>query len=313
MELIRGIHNIRPGHRGCVATIGNFDGVHLGHQAVIGQLSEKAAELGLPSLLMFFEPQPQEYFTPEQVPPRLTRLREKLLALRRFSLDRVLMVHFNRRFAAMSAEEFIQSVLVDRLGIRYLVIGDDFRFGRGRGGDFALLQQAGAIHGFEVANMHSFLVDGERVSSTGIRAAMGEGDMARAEKLLGRPYRMAGRVRHGEKRGRTIGFPTANLYLHRRAAPVSGVYAVEMFGVHGEPVPGVANVGSRPTVDGSRTILEVHLFDFDRDIYGCYVQVSFLHKLRDERRFDSFELLKAQIHEDARQARAYFGDRYGRS
>lgn len=313
MELIRGIHNLRPGHRGCVATIGNFDGVHLGHQAVIGQLSEKAAELGLPSTLMFFEPQPLEYFRPQQVPPRLSRLREKLLALRRFSVDRVLMVHFNHRFAELSAADFIQTILVERLDVRYLVVGDDFRFGSGRSGDFALLQEAGARHGFEVANMHSFLVDGQRVSSTLVREALTRGDMAGAEKLLGRPYRMAGRVRHGDKRGRTIGFPTANLYLHRRATPVAGVFAVEMFGIHGEPVPGVANVGSRPTVDGSRSILEVHLFDFDEDIYGCYVQVSFVHKLRDEQRFDSFAELKAQIHRDAEAAREFFRGLYGRT
>ena len=311
MELIRGIHNLKPEHRGCVATIGNFDGIHLGHQAVIGQVSEKAQELGLPAVLMFFEPQPQEYFAPAQVPPRLTRLREKLLTLRRFALDRVLMVQFNHAFAQLSAEAFIQRILVDKLGVRYLVVGDDFRFGQQRRGDFPLLQAAGVQHGFEVANMHSFLVGDERVSSTLVREALDAGDLARAEILLGRPYRMAGRVRHGDKRGRTIGFPTANLYVHRRATPVAGVFAVEVFGVPGEPVAGVANVGTRPTVNGTRTQLEVFLFDFDTDIYGRYVQVSFLHKLRAEQRFDSFDALRRQIDLDVAQARTFFSNYYG--
>ncbi len=310
MELIRGIHNIKPQHRGCVATIGNFDGIHLGHQAVIGQVAEKAQELALPALLMFFEPQPQEFFAPQAVPARLTRLREKLLTLRRFAVDRVLMIQFNRAFAALSADDFIRQILVDKLGVRYLVVGDDFRFGRGRSGDFAQLCAAGRHYGFTVSNMHSFLVGERRVSSTLVREALQQGDLARAEVLLGRPYRMAGRVRHGDKRGRTIGFPTANLYLHRRATPLNGVFAVEMFGVPGEPVAGVANVGNRPTVDGSRTQLEVHLFDFDADIYGRYVQVSFLHKLRDERRFASFAELQAQITRDAAAAREFFAGHY---
>lgn len=312
MELIRGIHNIRPAHHGCVVTIGNFDGIHLGHQAVIGQVAEKAQELSLPALLITFEPQPREYFAPQRVPPRLTRLREKVLNLRRFALDRVLAVQFNQAFAALSAEDFIRQILVEKLGVRYLVVGDDFRFGRDRRGDFAMLQAAGATYGFEVANMHSFQVAEQRVSSTLVRAALAAGDLERAEILLGRPYRMAGRVRHGDKRGRTIGFPTANLYLHRRATPVSGVFAVEMFGVPGEPVAGVANVGTRPTVDGTRTQLEVFLFDFNTDIYGRYVQVSFLSKLRDERRFESFDALRRQIDRDVADAREFFQQHYGR-
>jgi len=192
--------------------------------------------------------------------------------------------------------------------VRYLVVGDDFRFGRGREGDFAFMEQAGREHGFQVVNMHTFQVDGERVSSTRIREALAEGDLLEAEKLLGRPYRMLGRVAHGDRRGRTIGFPTANIYLHRHATPVQGVFAVEMFGLAREPVAGVANVGTRPTVDGTRSLLEVHLFDFDEEIYGRYVQVNFLRKLRPERRFESFDALKAQIHKDVEQARAYFAE-----
>ena len=309
MELIRGLHNLRPRHRGCVATIGNFDGVHLGHQAVLGQLAEKAEQLGLPTTVVTFEPHPQEWFFPDRAPPRLTRLREKLTALRRYSVDRVLVLRFDARLAAMEAAAFVERILVDGLGARHVVVGDDFRFGRNRAGDFAFLRAMGARHGFDVVAMHSFRIDGARVSSTRIREALAAGDMDTAEKLLGRPYRMCGRVAHGDRRGRDIGFPTANLHLHRRASPVLGVFAVEVFGVPGEPVPGVANVGVRPTVDGTRALLEVHLLDFEGDLYGRYVQVDFLHKLRDERRFASFEALRAQIRRDVEAARAWFAAR----
>ena len=309
MELISGLHNLRSRHHGCVATIGNFDGVHLGHQAVLGQLAEKADELSLPSLVITFEPQPQEYFAPEQAKPRLTRLREKLKALPRYGVDRVLCLRFNQSLASLPADEFIKQILVDGLGVRYLVVGDDFRFGSGRAGDFSMLQKAGEENGFPVVNMHTFNIDGERVSSTRIREALAKGDLDTAEKLIGRPYRMCGRVAHGDKRGRTMGFPTANIHLHRKATPVEGVFAVEMFGVEGEPVAGVANVGTRPTVDGTRSLLEVHLFDFDKDIYGQYIHVNFVHKLRDEERFDSFEELKQQILKDADDARAFFNAR----
>jgi riboflavin kinase/FMN adenylyltransferase len=306
MELIRGIYNLRPRHRGCAATIGNFDGVHLGHQAVLGQLSERAGTLHLPVTVITFEPQPREYFTPEQVPPRLTRLREKVEALRRFGVDRLLCLRFGDYLAGLPPEEFIRIILLEGLGVKYLVVGDDFRFGRGRAGNFDLLERVGADRGFPVVNMHSFSIDGVRVSSTRVRAAREAGALATAESLLGRPYRMSGRVAHGDKRGRTIGFPTANIYLHRTATPVQGVFAVELFGVEGEPVRGVANVGNRPTVDGTRSLLEVHLFDFHREIYGCHVQVEFLHKLRPERRFETIEALKRQIEEDAARARAWF-------
>lgn len=312
MELIRGLHNLRAAHRGCVATIGNFDGVHLGHQAVLGQLSGKAAELGIPSVVITFEPQPQEYFAPETAPPRLTRLREKLKALVRYSVDRVLCLGFDQKLAALSADDFIKTILVDGLGVRYLVVGDDFRFGQQRRGDFTLLQEAGAHYGFQVVAMHTFYIDDERVSSTRVRNALAEGDLNTAEKLLGRPYRMCGRVAHGDKRGRTIGFPTANIHLHRKRTPVEGVYAVELFGLDVEPVAGVANVGTRPTVDGTRSLLEIHLFDFDADIYGRYVSVDFVHKLRDEKRFDSFEILKQQIMQDAENARSWFRARLAR-
>lgn len=306
MQIIRNIQNLKSHNQGCVATIGNFDGVHLGHQAVLGQLAEKADELCLPLTVVTFEPQPQEVFRPEQAPPRLTRFREKVQALRRYAVDRVLVLKFNKGFSQQSPDDFIQNLLVNGLGVKYLVIGDDFRFGKDRAGDFAMLQAAGKKHGFEVVNMHTFALDDERVSSTRVRSALGEGDLNEAEKLLGRVYRMSGRVAHGDKKGRTIGFPTANIHLHRINTPLRGVFAVELFGLEGEPLPGVANLGTRPTVGGMKTLLEVHLFDFEGDIYGKHVHVDFLRKLRDERRFDSFDELKAQILRDAEQVRNFF-------
>lgn len=306
MELIRGLHNLRPRHRANVVTIGNFDGVHLGHQAVLGQVAEKADELEVPATVVLFEPQPQEFFVPQRAPARLTRLRGKVQALRRYAVNRVLCIRFDQRFAALSPQQFIERVLLQGLETRYLVVGDDFRFGHRREGNFVSLQQAGERHGFPVVNMHSFHVDGARVSSTRIREALAIGDLATAEKLLGRPYRMCGRVARGNQRGRSIGFPTANIHLHRKATPLTGVYAVELFGIEGEPLPGVANIGSRPTVDGTRTLLEVHLFDFDRDIYGRHVHVEFQQRLREEKRFESFEQLRQQIERDVETARGLF-------
>lgn len=306
MELIRGLQNIRPKHHGCVATIGNFDGAHLGHQAVLGQLAEKAVELCLPATLITFEPQPMEYFTPDKVPPRLTRFREKILALQRYSVQRVCCLSFNRKLATLSAEDFIEQVLVNKLGVKYLVVGDDFRFGKNRAGTFETLTDAGKHYGFQVVSMHTFEIEGERVSSTRIRYALEKGDMETAEKLLGRSYRMSGRVAHGEKLGRELGFPTANIHLHRHASAVLGIFVVEVFGLDREPIQGVASVGTRPTVNQTKALLEVFLFDFDQDIYGRHIQVSFLKKLRNEEKYDSLELLKNQIHKDVEQAQAYF-------
>jgi riboflavin kinase/FMN adenylyltransferase len=306
MELVRGLYNLRGDHHGCVATIGNFDGVHRGHQAVIEQCARKAAELGLPVTLITFEPQPGEYFNPRSAPARLTRLREKIRALGQCGVARILCLPFNAHLAGLEPETFIREILVNGLGVKYLVVGDDFRFGKDRAGNFSLLQQAGVRHGFEVASMHTYCLGGDRVSSTRVRDALICGDLATAATLLGRPYAMSGRVAHGDKRGRTIGFPTANVFLHRATSPLSGVFAVNMEGVAAAPVAGVANVGIRPTVGGTRALLEVHLFDFDRDIYGEHVQVSFLKKIREERHFESFEALREQIRLDAREAADFF-------
>ncbi len=308
MRVIRGLHNLRQEHRGCVATIGNFDGVHLGHQAVFRHLLKKAGEFGLPATVITFEPQPQEFFSLDTAPARLTRMREKLQALKGSGIERVLLLEFGRRLAAMSAPEFIRRLLVEGLAVRYLFVGDDFRFGEGRTGNVDLLRRSGRRHGFEVENMHTFVVGEQRVSSTRVRQALTAGDLQGASLLLGRPYRICGRVAHGDQRGRTIGFPTANIDLHRKVSPLRGVYAVHVYGLGDQPLPGVANIGTRPTVAGDpRYLLEVHLFDFQGTIYGEHVQVEFRHKLRDEKRFDSFEQLRRQIVQDAGEARAHLG------
>lgn len=308
MQVIRGLHNLRAEHRGCVATIGNFDGVHLGHRAVFRNLRERAAAFGLPTTVVTFEPQPQEFFAPDAAPARLTRMREKLQALKDAGIDRVVLLEFGRKLASMSARQFVQQLLVEGLDVRFLYVGDDFRFGHGRVGDINLLRQVGEAHGFEVANMNTFM-DGEaRVSSTRIREALAQGNLDLAERNLGRPYQICGRVAHGDARGRTIGFPTANIDLHRKVSPVHGVFAVMVHGLAEGSLPGVANIGNRPTVTGdSRYLLEVHLFDFSRVIYGEHVGVEFRKWLRDERRFESFDALRQQIERDAVQARAFFG------
>lgn len=306
-KIIRGFHNLPTAPTGCVATIGNFDGVHLGHQAVLNQLALKGDVLGLPAVVITFEPQANEFFAPDKAPARLSRFREKVEALRSYTIQQLCVLRFNQKLAQMSAQDFITRLLVDGLKVRYLVIGDDFRFGKDRQGDFALLQQAGKEYGFQVVNMHTFEVEEDRVSSTRIREALEAGNMMLAQTLLGHPYKMSGRVAHGDKRGRTIGFPTANIHLHRCKVPLTGVYAVQLFGVNGEPYDGVANVGVRPTVGGTeKALLEVHLFDFHGDIYGEYVQVHFLEKIRQEKRFESFEALQEQIKLDCVTAKAFF-------
>ncbi|MGM0412981.1 MAG: bifunctional riboflavin kinase/FAD synthetase [Pseudomonadota bacterium] len=307
MEVIRGLQNLRPAHRGSAVTIGNFDGVHRGHQAVLSQLEAGARARDLPATLITFEPHPAEYFAPEAANARITRLREKVEVLRTQPVERVLCLKFDRRLAAMGPDEFIRRVLVEGLGTRYLVVGDDFRFGNRRAGTFETLEAAGAEHRFEVERTRTYALDGERVSSTRVRDALTAGELGTAAELLGRPYRLCGRVVHGDRRGRTIGFPTANVPLYRRKRPLSGVYAVWFTVDGGAPRPAVANVGTRPTVDGTEPVLEVHLFDFDGDLYGRPVSVEFVEKIRDERRFDSLEALTAQIDADAAAARRRLG------
>lgn len=292
---------------GCVLTIGNFDGIHRGHMALLSHLRSKAKALGLPASVLTFEPHPRDFFAPHAAPARLTSLREKLALLDAAGVDHVHICHFTRRTASLTAENFIEDVLVQRLGVKYLVIGDDFRFGKGRQGDFAMLQDAGDRHGFPVEAMPTLVQDSERVSSSRVRDCLEKGDLRHAEKLLARPYSIAGRVGHGKKLGRTIGYPTLNILLKQRTPPLKGVFTVMVEGISDKPLAGVANIGIRPSVasDG-KTTLEVHLFDYSGDLYGRYVRVVFLRKQRDEQKFDGLDALMAQIKADADEARAWF-------
>lgn len=304
MQLIRGIHNIRPKHRGCVLTIGNFDGVHLGHQAVLAQVKAQALARGVPATVMTFEPQPQELFQPDKAPARLTNFREKHMALREQGIDRHIVIEFNRKFSNLPAREFIERVLVEMLGVQFLVVGDDFRFGHGREGDFAMLQRAGAELGFEVVDTQSYRQQQQRVSSTAIRQCLSDGDFTQAAAMLGRPYAFQGRVVHGEKKGRTIGFPTANIQLKRLHSPLQGVFAVQVQCNDGKMHAGVANIGRRPTLNGERVQLEVHLFDFIGDLYGQQLRVVPTHFIRAEQKFADFAQLQQQIAADAEKAKA---------
>ena len=302
MELIRGIHNLRPRHRGSVASIGNYDGMHLGHQQVLGQLVERAREYALPSVVMCFEPTPREFFTRDKAPMRLSSFREKFLRVAEQGVDRFFCVRFNAGVAAMTPGAFIRDLLVDGIGVRHLVVGDDFRFGHERAGDFHTLVEAGARFGFAVDDTPSYSVDGQRVSSTAVRDALAEGDMVRARRLLGRNYAMSGRVVHGERLGRQLGFPTANIRVGHRSSPLRGVFAVRVSGL-GPVRDAVANLGTRPTVNGREMLLEVHIFDFSETIYGRRIGVEFIDRLRDEQRFASVEAMTEQLERDARQAR----------
>ncbi|WP_166569952.1 bifunctional riboflavin kinase/FAD synthetase [Pseudomonas sp. R5(2019)] len=306
MQLVRGLHNLRPQHRGCVATIGNFDGVHRGHQAILARLRERAAELGVPSCVVIFEPQPREYFAPQTAPARLARLRDKIALLAEEGVDRVLCLAFNQRLSKLSASEFVDTILVDGLGVRHLEVGDDFRFGCDRLGDFDFLLQAGCVQGFTVEAAQTVELADVRVSSTQVRKALANADFALAEQLLGRPYRIAGRVLHGQKLARQLGWPTANIQLKRRRVPLAGVYLVSAE-IDGTPWPGVANIGVRPTVSGDGSAhLEIHLLDFAGDLYSRRLTVAFHQKLRDEQRFASLEALKSAIDADVAAARAHW-------
>ena len=296
-----------------VLTIGNFDGVHLGHQAMLRQLRERADRLGLPAAVLTFEPHPREVFTPDQAPARLTSLREKLALLEACGVDQVYLFRFSRARAAMSADDFITRYLVQGLQVRHVIIGDDFRFGQGRKGDLALLKARGEQYGFTAEALETVVQQGDRVSSSAVREALVQGQLAHAAELLGRPYAIAGRVVHGDKIGRTIGFPTANVQLKRKRVPMKGVFAVTVSGLDKRQLPGAANIGVRPTVAGGlKPVLEVYLLDFSQDIYGAHVSVHFRHRLRDEIKFESFDALKRQIALDVQATQDYFsGEQHG--
>jgi riboflavin kinase/FMN adenylyltransferase len=304
MELVRGLQNLKPAHRGCILTVGNYDGVHLGHQQMIGALQRRAAELGAPGTVLVFEPSSKEFIDPEGAPPRLTRWREKYLQLAALGVERLVTLRFDARIRAMSPQAFVDELIVGALGARHVVVGDDFRYGCHAAGTLQTLAAAGQCAGFTVEQVPPYLLEGVRVSSTAARERLERGDCAGAARLLGRRYSMLGRVVRGRQLGRTLGFPTANLRLQRRRSPLSGITAVRVHGIAAGALPGVASLGTRPTVGGVEPLLEVHVFDFAGDLYGRAIEVEFVAKLRDEEKFASLDAMLAQMQRDAAAARA---------
>ena len=312
MQLIRGLHNIRPEHRHCVATIGNFDGVHRGHRTILEALKQQACESGSLVCVVTFEPQPREFFQKEQAPPRLSSLREKWSLLNKCGVDQILCLPFNDQLRRLTADDFVLKVLVDGLGIRYLIIGDDFRYGCDRNGGFEHLQMMGERHGFEVCDTRTVVLEQDRISSTRVREALACHRMDEAEQLLGRPFTMIGRVIKGQQLGRTLGFPTANIRVCRRRLPLRGVFAVRVRvdghcfdgnSLDGNSFDAVANLGTRPSVNGIDPILEVHMLDFKGNLYNQTLRVEFVKKIRDEQKFESLDALRAAIGKDIEAAR----------
>jgi riboflavin kinase/FMN adenylyltransferase len=295
----------------CALTIGNFDGVHRGHRALLEELKKGATEKGLVSCVMTFEPHPKEFFSPEQAPPRILNLRDKLAAFADIGIERVVVEHFNAAFAKLSPEEFVTEILVKRLNAKWILIGDDFCYGAKRAGNFASLKAAGKKYGFEVSSIHTIQESGERISSSALRTALANGDMSQANKLLGRHYGISGHVIHGQQLGRTLGFPTLNLavasHLHHRKPATSGIFTAQVIGLADKPLPAVASLGVRPTVeDEGRVLLETHIFDYQKDVYGKIITVELLEKIRDEAKYDSLDTLTQAIAADAEHARNYF-------
>ena len=302
MELIRGLVNLRERQRGCVVTIGSYDGIHLGHQALLGRLNEHAARLLAPTVLLTFEPLPREYLSPRTPPARLTSLRERWRVLEGMGLDYLLLLRFGEGLRNLSGEAFAR-LLAQDLGARAVVVGHDFRFGCHGEATASMLVEAGQRLGFSVDVVPPVMLDGERVSSSFVREALRRGQFDLAQRRLGRPYSMRGRVVRGQRLGRDLGYPTANLRIERRRAPLNGIFAVRVHGVGAAPLRGVASLGTRPTVGGVHTLLEVHVFDFSADLYGREIEVEFVAKLRDEEYFPTLEALVEQIHRDAAEAR----------
>lgn len=314
MKVFRGLPNAEA-RRPCALTIGNFDGVHRGHRALLARVADAAARLGVDSAVMTFEPHPREYFAhlsgdEGRAPRRIANLRDKLQALAQCDVDRVIVEHFNARFASLTPERFIDEVLVDGLHVKWLIVGDDFRFGAKRAGDLAMLVEAGRRHGFEVVSLPTVMHDDTRISSSEVRAALTDGDFLRAQDLLGHPYAISGHVLHGRKLGRTIGFPTLNLKIAHKRPALSGIFVVQVHGLAERPLPAVASLGVRPTVeDNGRVLLETHLFDFSGNCYGRLIRVEFLKKLRDEEKYDDLDTLTRAIEGDAQAARDFFTQR----
>lgn len=309
IQLIRGHYNLRPEHRGCVATIGNFDGVHLGHQQLFRQIKDIAKALDLPSCIVTFDPLPHEYFAaPGDIQARLTYFREKIHAIEHHAPDRILMLRFDANLAGLEADEFIKKILVEGLGVRRLIVGDDFRFGKKRRGNFETLADAGKNYGFTVTPTETFCIDGERTSSTRVRDHLQNGNLEKAALLLGRSYSMEGRVVYGRQLGRCLGYPTANILLKRHKTPIHGIFVVEVIDQQGARFPAMASLGERPTVGGGETLLEVHLFDVQRNLYGQHLKTVFLHKIRDEQHFSSLDELARAIQSDEKISRDWFVD-----
>jgi riboflavin kinase/FMN adenylyltransferase len=311
MELVRGLHNLESARRGgtaasgCAVAIGNFDGVHLGHQALIRTARARAAELGVAAAVLTFEPYPREFFDPANAPARLMRLREKIATLAMLGVDRLVVARFDARLQRQRPDEFVENVLVGGLGARHVVVGEGFRYASRREGTVETLCAAGRRLGFGVDAVPAVAVDGERVSSTRVRAALDAGDLTLARRLLGRDFRLSGRVIRGRQLGRTLGYPTANVRLHREKIPLAGIYAVRVGGIAPQPLDAVVSLGTRPTIEGGgEPLLEVHVFDFEGDLYGRRLDVDFVAKLRDEARFESLDALVHQMNDDARRARA---------
>ncbi|MEW6762648.1 MAG: bifunctional riboflavin kinase/FAD synthetase [Pseudomonadota bacterium] len=315
MKVFRGLPNDRA-RAPCALTIGNFDGVHRGHQALLAHVRAAAAELGIEAAVMTFEPHPREYFARRsgdlsKAPARIANLRDKLGDLERAGIDRVIVEHFNEHFASQSPQDFIERVLVDGLHVKWLMVGDDFRFGAKRLGDIAMLQEAGRQYGFQAETLSAVMHGERRISSSAVREALKEADFAATQQLLGHPYVMSGHVIHGQKLGRTLGFPTLNLRVAHRPA-LCGIFVVQVHGLAAQPLPAVASLGVRPTVeDAGRMLLEVHVFDYNEPAYGKLVRVEFLAKLRDEEKYVDLPTLTAAIEGDALQARAFFAHRNG--
>lgn len=306
MEIINGVHNLNASHRGNVVTMGNFDGVHKGHQVLLQRLSEKARELGVASLLVTFEPQPREYFAGAEVPPRLTRLREKAVLLKRTGLDRLLLLPFNERTARTPPRWITHHLFHELLDAKYVLIGDDFRFGRDRQGDFKAIKRAGEELGYGVDHLGTLVHEEQRISSTRVRQALAAGNFELATQLLGQEYFIMGRVVYGRQLGRQLGVPTANIRLQRYKAALEGVYCVSVEGVDEQIYRGIANIGVRPTVDGKEPLLEVHVFDYSGNLYGQLLTIRFKKKLRNEQAFASIDELKIQIDRDIAEARQWF-------
>ena len=302
MKIIRQLNSLKPDDIGCVASIGNFDGLHLGHRKIIHQLKEKSTALNLPLTIISFEPLPSEYFMPEP-PARIYPQRDKARMLQSIGVDNFLCLKFDASFAQQSPKDFVNKILIEKLGVKYFIVGDDFRFGHQRKGDFQLLKKIGDEKGMQVVDTPTCDYDNQRISSTRIRTLLEAGNIKSANELLGAHYQLSGRVRHGDKRGRTIGFPTLNMKVLEHLAPARGVYAVRVIGLSDKPINGVANLGVRPTVNGTESRLETHLFDFEGDVYGKYICVKLVAFLRAEKKFDDFEALKLQILNDAEHAR----------